>query len=252
MPRSLFTLLLLLILLSPAIKAQKASLPGCEPPPALQKIINDQLDSKKFYRLDYQQRQERGQLLRAKYPGEITLYRRWILEEQIDRSYGFNREQMAALQNQLLQRELANPNDPVALDLYATALRGTDTPESIRMLEKAQSLAPGFVWSSLDLAQIYFEGKFADKTKFSEQLTKFWSACPTSRDFFARQMLVKIPELQAKVARAERESLKRETDPDLLQDYQFLWGLEFRSTSPQRFPKLRQQIASDVKRVWKA
>ena len=117
------------------------------------------------------------------------------------------------------------------------------------MLEKAQSLAPDFVWPSLDLAQISSEGKFADKTRFAEQLTKFWSVCPTSRDFFARWMLVKIPELQAKVARAERESLERETDPDRLQDYKFLWGLEFRSTSPQRFPELRQQIASDVKRL---
>jgi hypothetical protein len=187
MLRSLFTLPLLLILLSPAIKAQKASLPGCEPPPALQ--------------------------------------------------------------NQLRERESANPNDPVALDLYATALRGANTTESIRMLEKAQLLALDFAWPSLDLAQIYSQGKFADKTKFTEQLTRFWSACPTSGDFFARRMLERIPKLQPDVARAERESLEKETAPDRLLDYEILWGLEFRSASPQRYPELRQQIASDVKRL---
>jgi thiol-disulfide isomerase/thioredoxin len=249
MPRVFFALPLLLVLLSSGIHAQRASLPGCEPPPALQKIIKDQFDSNEFHRLDYQQRQERARLLRAKYPSEITFYRRWILEEQINRSYGFNSDEMAALQKQLRERELANPNDPVALDLYATALRGTDTPESIQLLEKAQSLAPGFVWPLVDLAQIYSEGKFADKTAFTEQLTKFWSACPTSRDLLARWMLVKIPELQAKVATAERESLEKETDPDRLLDYEFLWGLEFRSASPQKYPELRRQIASDVKRL---
>jgi thiol-disulfide isomerase/thioredoxin len=249
MPRSLFALPLLLFLLAPIARADHASLPGCEPPPALQKIIKDQLDSKEFRRLDYLQRQERGRLLRAKYPAAIALYRRWIWEGQIDRSYGFNPEGMAATQSQLHNRELVNPNDPVVLDLYASALRGTDTPENIRMLEKSQLLAPGFVWPSLELAQIYSEGKFADKTKFMEQLTKFWSFCPTSHDPFARLMLEKIPELQAKVAKAERESLERDVDPDRLQDYEFLWGLEFRSTPPQKFPKLRQQIASDVNRL---
>jgi len=247
-PRSLSALPLLLFLLAPIARADQPSLPGCEAPPAIQKVIKEQLDSK-FYRLDYEQRQEREQLLRAKYPGAIALYRRWIWEGQIDRSYGFNPEGVAATQSQLHNRELVNPNDPVVLDLYASALRGTDTPESIRMLEKSQLLAPGFVWPSLDLAQIYSEGRFADKSKFTGQLTKFWSACPTSRDIFARQMLVRIPELQAKVARAERESLERDVDPDRLQDYEFLWGLEFRSTSPQKFPELRQQIASDVKRL---
>lgn len=209
MARSLFALPLLLFLLAAlAANAQQFSPPGCETPPALQKIIKDQLDSKEFYRLDYQQRQERARLLRAKYPGAIALYRRWIWEGQIDRSYGFNPEGLAATQSQLHNRELVNPDDPVVLDLYASALRGTDTAESIRMLEKSQLLAPGFVWPSLDLAQIYSEGKFADKTKFTEQLTKFWSFCPTSHDPFARLMLEKIPELQAKVARAERESLE--------------------------------------------
>jgi hypothetical protein len=78
MPRAFFALPLLLVLLSSGIQAQRASLPGCEPPPGLQQIIKDQFDSKEFHRLDYQQRQERARLLRAKYPGEITFYRRWV------------------------------------------------------------------------------------------------------------------------------------------------------------------------------
>jgi len=163
--------------------------------------------------------------------------------------YRSDPEPIAAIQKQLREREAAHPEDPLALDLYASALRGTDTPDSIRMLEKAQTLAPGFAWPSLDLAQIYSNGKFADKPKFTDQLTKFWTACPTSQDQYARWMLVKVPELQAQVAKAERTVLERETDPERLKDYEFLWGLEFRTTSPQKFPELRQQVAEDVKRL---
>jgi thiol-disulfide isomerase/thioredoxin len=63
-------------------------------------------------------------------------------------------------------------------------------------------------------------------------------------------MLVKVPELQKQVAVAVRASLAKETDPARLKDnYGFLWGLEFRTTSPKEFPALRQQVAADVQRL---
>jgi thiol-disulfide isomerase/thioredoxin len=253
MPRSLSALPLLLFLLAPIARADQAPLPGCEAPPALRNAIKDQLESKEFRHLDFQPREERQQRvlsgLFTKYPREMAAYRRWISEAQMRSQYRSDPEPLAAIQKQLREREAAHPEDPLALDLYATALRGTDTPASIRMLEKAQTLAPGFAWPSLDLAQIYSSGKFADKPKFAGQLTKFWTACPTSQDHNARWMLVKVPELQAPVAKAERAALERETDPERLKDYEFLWGLEFRTTSPQKFPELRQQVAADVKRL---
>jgi thiol-disulfide isomerase/thioredoxin len=253
MPRSLSALPLLLFLLVPIAKADQPSLPGCEAPAALRKTLKDQLESKEFRHLDFQPREERQQRvlseLFTKYPREMAAYRRWISEAQLRSQYRSDPEPLAAIQKQLREREAAHPEDPLALDLYASALLGTDTPESIRMLEKAQTLAPGFAWPSLDLAQIYSSGKFADKSKFTDQLTKFWTACPTSQDPYARWMLVKVPELQAPVAKAERAALEKETDPERLRDYEFLWGLEFRTTSPQKFPELRQRVAADVKRL---
>ena len=253
MPRSLSALPLLLFLLVPIARADQPSLPGCEVPQALRNAIKDQLESKEFRHLDFQPREERQQRifseLFTKYPREMAAYRRWISEAQLRSQYRSDPEPLAAIQKQLREREAAHPEDPLALDLYASALRGTDTPESIRMLEKAQTLAPGFAWPSLDLAQIYSSGKFADKSKFTDQLTKFWTACPTSQDQYARWMLVKVAELQTPVAKAERAALESETDPERLKDYEFLWGLEFRTTSPQKFPELRQQVAADVKRL---
>jgi thiol-disulfide isomerase/thioredoxin len=251
MPRSLFALPLLLFLL--AANAEQSSLPGCEPPRALSKALKDRLDSNEFRHLDYQQREERKRrvlsALFAKYPREMAAYRRWISEAQMRHQYNSDSEPIVGIQKELREREAAHPEDPLALDLYAGALRGTSTPESIRMLQKAQSLAPDFAWPSLDLAQIYSSGKFADKSKFAEDLTKFWTACPASQDQQARWMLVKVPELQVRVAKTERAALEKETDPERLEDYEFLWGLEFRTTPPSKFPNLRQQVAMDVKRL---
>jgi thiol-disulfide isomerase/thioredoxin len=251
MPRSLFALPLLLFLL--AANAEQSSLPGCEPPRALSKALKDRFDSNEFSHLDFQTREAREQgvlsELFAKYPREMAAYRRWISESQFRSQYNSDPEPLAAIQRQLRERVDAHPEDPLVLDLYASAMRGTDTPKSILMLEKAQTLAPGFAWPSLDLAQIYSSGKFADHPKFSEQLTRFWTACPTFQDEQARWMLAKVPALQGQVAKAERAALERETDPERLKDYEFLWGLEFRTASPQKFPELRQQVAADLNRL---
>jgi hypothetical protein len=71
----------------------------------------------------------------------------------------------------------------------------------------------------------------------------FWTACPTSQDQQALWMLVKVPDLQTHVAKAVRAELAETNDSDRLKDYEFLWGLEFRTTSPKDFAPLRQQVA---------
>ena len=251
MARSLFALQLLLIVLSPAVKAQQRSLPGCEAPPALRKTIKDQLHSPEYDRLTYAAKLERKQQVLSKlmqrYPREVEPDNLWIAAAGGDQL--LHPELLASIQNDYRARAAAHPEDPLALYLAAAALQSTDTAESIRLLDRAQSLAPAFAWPSLELAQIYSSGKFADKPKFTEELTKFWTTCPTSQDQQARWMLVKVPDLQKQVAKAERASLAKTSDPERLMDYEFLWGLEFRTTSPKEFPQLRQQVAADVKRL---
>lgn len=180
MRRLLFALLLLALLAVPSAHTEQVSLPGCEAPAALRKIIKDQLESKEFRHLSYQEQQERKQNvlsgLIAKYPREVLPWRRLIVDAQNMREYDL--DPLTTLQKQLHAQQAAHPDDPLALYLYASALRGTDTPESIRMLEKAQSLAPAFVWPSLDLAQIYSSGKFADKQKFTDQTNEVLHRLP--------------------------------------------------------------------------
>ncbi len=155
----------------------------------------------------------------------------------------------ASLQEHYRQHVKEHPEDPLTLDLAANALIGTDTAEAIRLLEAAKVEAPQFVWPDLDLAGIYTSGKFADKQKFTDHLTAFWTACPGATDSMARWLLVKDMGLQAKVASALRIQLEKESDPDQLRNYEFLWGLEFRTHPPQEYDAIRKQVATDLKRL---
>jgi hypothetical protein len=251
MRRSLFALPVLALLVLPSARSEQPSLPGCEAPPAVRKIVKDQLSSPEFNRLAYDAQMERKRQVLTKlmerYPREVEPYNLWIAAARED--HMVHPELLTGLQKDYSERATAHPQDPLALHLAAHALIGTDTAQSIHLLEKAQSVAPGFAWPSLDLAQVYSDGKFADKTMFADQLTKFWTACPASQDRQARWMLVKNPELQKQVAKTDRAELARTSDPERLKEYEFLWGLEFRTTSPRDFAQLRQQVAADVKRL---
>jgi thiol-disulfide isomerase/thioredoxin len=241
------------VLLTAPLLAQTSNpLPGCDAPPEIRKTLHDKLEGPTFDKLSFMEQETLRRTLltdlAAQYPRDIVVKRRLI---------GIARREEEALHPgswegfQASYREQAkqHPDDPLVLDLAAYALKGTDTPESIQWLETAKKGVPQFVWADLDLAQIYSTGKFADKTKFEEHLTAYWTSCAASTDGYAQWMLVKDMALQAKVAAALRPQLEKETDPDELKDYAFLWSLEFRTHPPQEHPALRQQVAADVKRL---
>jgi thiol-disulfide isomerase/thioredoxin len=242
------------VLLTAPLWAQTSnrSLPGCAAPPEVQKALHDKLQGPAFDKLSFMEqetlRRETLNALAERYPRDMTVQRRLI---------NISRREEEALHPGSWEKAQANyreqareyANDPMALDLAAYALTGTDTPESIQWLQSAKQAAPQFAWADLDLAEIYSRGKFADKAKFEENLNAYWTACPASTDGSAQWMLVKDMALQAKVAAALRAQLERTKDPDELKDYSFLWSLEFRTRPPQEHAAVRQQVALDVKRL---
>lgn len=240
------------LLAAPLLAQTSTSLPGCEAPSAIQKTLHDKLEGPAFDKLSFidQETLRRTVLtdLAAQYPREIVPQRRLVnlarREEEALHPGSFE-----AFQANYRQQAKAHPDDPLVLDLAAYALNGTDTPESLRLLDAARKQAPQFVWADLDLAQIYSSGKFADKAKFEENLTAYWTSCPASTDGYAQWMLVKNMALQAKVEAALRPQLEKETDPDQLKDYTFLWSLEFRTHPPQEHPAVRRQVAADLQRL---
>jgi len=222
----------------------------CEARPEVRQTLRAKLKDSDLDRMKFADRAAREhQVLEdliAQYPGEIQPYRQLINFVRYSEP-----EQFPALQDRFRKQAAANPGDPLAADVAAVALFRTDTPESIRLLEAARASAPDFPWTALDLASIYAAGKRVDKKKAAENLTLFFSMCPSSTDQMALRMLAKLGDMafQARVAGALRERLAKENDPVTLREYETLWGLEFRSRPPQQHAALREQIKEDLKRL---
>jgi thiol-disulfide isomerase/thioredoxin len=225
-------------------------LPGCEPRPEVQQLLREQLDSKSLDKLKFVDRAARQhevlEGLIAKYPRELEPYRHLI-----DFVHYSEPDHYPALQARYKELAEQRPEDPLALYLAADVLIGRDTPEAIRLAEAAKTKAPEFAWPALLLANIYSTGKFTDAKKNAAYLDSFFSVCTSSTDSRAQWILGKGGDtaLQARVADALRERLATASDPEILKQYETLWGLEFRSRPPQEHAALRLQVAEDLKRL---
>jgi thiol-disulfide isomerase/thioredoxin len=258
MRRSLSLLTLLLVFLSgllPVLYAQSSSrLQGCEANPEVRKVIDRELDPELLDRMTFADRLalERKTLegLISKYPREFEPYDRLrnLLHQYAPEEYPSLRDRWVAMGKE-------HPDDPLAVLLASMALNGTDTAESIRLLEAARAKAPEFPWSARDLASFYSDGKLADPAKAKENIDVFFAICPVSSDQIAQWLLSKDPPLGMKVAAAQatalRAELEKETDPKQLKDYSTLWTNEFRTRRPQEYDAERERIAEDLKRMEK-
>ncbi|HUO15349.1 MAG TPA: TlpA disulfide reductase family protein [Verrucomicrobiae bacterium] len=228
--------------------AQNLPLPGCETAPQVNKILDEKLDSKTLDKLKMPERiaLERQVLedLIAHYPRELTPY-----QTLVNRLSSENRDEAPALRNRMVQMAKDHPEDPLALMLAGWALRGKNTPESLRLLQASIAKAPNFPWPYKELAGDYFSGKIADPAKVRENIEAFFAICPASTDSYAQWLLAKDPALQPKVAVALRARLEKEMDPKRLRDYEILWGLEFRVRPPTEHDALRAQVTKDLKRL---
>jgi thiol-disulfide isomerase/thioredoxin len=233
---------------SPAQGQATQPLPGCEPSPAFHKILEEKLDGKALEKMKFAEREAfQRQVLEdfiAKYPREYGPYQQLIQDAQWT-----DLGRMPVLRERFQKHLKENPNDPLAMTLAAVALVHKDTGESIRLLDAAKAKAAQFPWASLELANVYFNGKRADKDKVAENIAAFFAACPGSANRRAQWMLAKNISLQPKVAASLRARLTNEADPKKLKDYETLWGLEFRTRPPQEHEALRAQVAQDVNRL---
>ena len=229
-------------------------LPGCEAPPELRRVLDDELDSKVLNRMKMPKRLafQRHLLedLIARFPREWEPYH--ALNGFLSQ---YAPEESPTLLDRWVKMAKDHPDDPLALLLAGEALWGKDTPESIRLTEAARNKAPDFPWAARQLAGLYFSGKRADLNKAKKNLEAFFAMCPASSDGYAWYLLSKDPalnqEVAATAARVLRARLEKETDPDRLKDYQRLWRIEFSSRPPKEHEDLRAQLARDVKRLEK-
>jgi thiol-disulfide isomerase/thioredoxin len=231
------------------------TLPGCEPVPEVRKALDEQLNWKNLDKMKFSDRVAREHAvyeeLIAKYPREVEPYRRLIMSNRNLDQRQLDPSQYPALQERFRKQAAHNPDDPLALYAAGYALFGTDTPESLRLLEAAKAKAPQFAWPILALAEEYSDGTRMDKQKSFENVAAFFALCPNWTGGTANRLLSVDEDsgLKQRVAKARRARLAKETDPARLEDYGTLWSIEFRANPPQEYDALRKQIAEDLKRI---
>jgi thiol-disulfide isomerase/thioredoxin len=245
--------LLVTTLSAASLAYSQQSLPGCEPAPGVRKVLNQELSDKELEKMTFAdrvaRRREVYERLIANNPREVEPYRGLIEYTRRMQEY-LDPNPMSALQERFRKQAALHPDDPLALYVAGVALFGTDTPESLRLLEASKAKAPQFPWPALALAEDYSAGKHMDKQRSSENLTTFFALCPASMEGTAQQLLARNnKDLGINVARALRARLEKETDPELIENYEMLWGLEFRSRPPQEHDAQRNQVAADLKRI---
>ena len=239
------TMLMLPMVANRALAQSSQALPGCEPSTQISGILAEKL--KAIREMPLSARLPALEELVAKYPRELEPSR-----QLADFGRFFDHDQISAIQERFRQEALVHPDDPFALFLAGRALWHKDTQESIRMLEKAKTIAPTFPWAPLALADILSEGKHEDKKSAYENLAAFFSTCRgDTGPWWAQALLNKVGDtaLQGKVAGSLRTRLSSETDPSRLKDYGYLWGLEFRIHPPLEHEALRKQMGQDLKRI---
>jgi len=225
-------------------------LPGCEAAPEIRKTIHEQLDGRALEKMPFRERVARRRAvyeeLIAKYPREVEPYNDLIAYSRYEAS---DQKWFKTQQERFGKWAEANPDDPLALAVAGSALYGTDTPESLRLMESARAKAPQFPFPALELAWFYSTGLRKDKAKSADNLTAYFALCPDSIDERAQWLLAKNEDLEPRVAKTLRASLTKATDPERLEDYEALWAIEFRSHPPQEHDAVRKQVLADLKRI---
>jgi len=240
----------LLVSATPGFAQTALPMPGCEPPEHVRQEMQQKLEWKVLRnmkgaeRLAYQ-REVLEQII-AKYPREGEPVRRLI-----DTVRWEDPDRFPALQDRFRQQAAQRPEDALAQYLAGFALLRSNTPETIRLLEKAKRIAPSYPWPYRVLADIYSGGRLADTKAMMENIRAFFALCPDSVNGIAHSILAKTGDkaLQAKVTSAIRARLEKVTFPPRLLEYRVLWGLEFRLRQPQEYEAVRKQVAEDLKRL---
>ncbi len=182
--------------------------------------------------------------LRRQFPDEFLIERLYLYLLR----WGYPTE-LDSFRDSLVARAVAEPENAFALTLAANALIGESTPRAVELAHRAAKL--NFPWAELALADIYTRGTFTNKQKSNAHFAAFAAACDGYIPDHARYLMGRAAsaETQSFVARRLREMLASSTDPQFLLNYEFLWGLEFRTTPAAGHPALRQRIAQDLQRL---
>lgn len=241
MPRSCAVSLLLLTCFCPILSGQ------CEPSASVRPIL-EKLQAQDLWKTG--KSSERNKILEhglADNPDDYFLLRRKLQSEESPAGSQTG-EWDAGLKWAKAQRD-RYPDRPVYTLIYAKALAGTNTPETIRLMQALEKDHPEISRAHLDLISATEIGKFKDKARNQSDVQAFFKACPAPLESSALQILANsgTQELMIKVAAAVRKRLETEIDrPFSRNHWTALWNLEFKSHPPGEHPAVRKQVGVDL------
>ncbi len=235
------------LLLIPGSSFAQTGIGYCEPSHALKeelRNVDKQSDGDLPYKLRHEQQQTMLLDLLKKYPNNFHLQRRY----QNERRSGFLVDRDALLADYRAQTE-KNPNDPTAIYLYARLLVGRETKKAVELFENLVRRAPDFPWSYLELAQIYNYPNFRDAAKLKENLKVWIAKCPAAMGGFNLIARTGDKQMMTEAAQRLRARLESSTTNDDLGYWDDLWTISFKIEPVPEYPRVRQQIADDLKRI---
>ena len=244
------------VLAGTAFAQSAPTAPNCEPAPEIRKAL-DQLPE---YRSDplltdwqvYEQRLAALKPLSAQYPNDVFVQQKYIesttLSRKVDKVSVAEKSKADA---EFKARYERNPDDPVNEYLYALTLRGSDTPQAIKLFDSALQKNANFVSPHLPLIYIYQSPAFQDKQKALLHATALLDACPASFEAYRPVVGVADKDMLSKYAAQLRGVLQNRTDEQSLGGFGILWSMEFKAHPASEYDNLRKQVSEDAARIRK-
>jgi thiol-disulfide isomerase/thioredoxin len=219
----------------------------CEPSPVVKAELR-KVSKVHEEELPYQARLRKQkamlQELVSKYPNDFHIRRRY----QDSRRAGFFTEIEPIIADYRAQME-KQPNDPIAVYLYARLLIGRQTKEALALAEKLAQQAPDFPWTHLQLAEIYNYQNFKDVAKSKDHLKQWIAKCPNERSSFNLASRLGDKGMMEAAAQRLRTFLETSASDEDLFNWDTLWTLSFKLKPVPEHAQLRQQIAEDIKKL---
>lgn len=213
----------------------------CIPTPAVQTAL-DGLPVQTLAQTSWEFRQHYNdavQALRSRFPGDLFVERAYV------QSMGREADKDKVIAEYKARHE-KSPDDPTVSYLYATALQGRQTAESIKLFEAALTKAPQFPWPHMGLASIYGMPVFQNKEDRVKHLKAFLTACPDSLAGYQTLANLDDKDLLGASATKLRALLEPRTDKEAIRGYRTLWSIEFKAHPPSEYDGLRKQVAKDL------
>lgn len=219
----------------------------CEPSPVIKaelKKVSKVHDEELPYQARLAKQKTMLQELVLKYPDDLHIRRRH--QDSLRAGFFADNDGLIVDYRALMEKQ---PNDPIAVYLYARLLVGRQTKEAIALAEKLIQQRPDFPWTHLQLAEIYNFQNFKDVAKSKDHLKQWIAKCPNERASLNLISRLNDKELMTSASQRLRTFLESNPADEDLFNWDTLWTLSFKLTPVPEHAQLRRQIAEDIRKL---